>query len=1082
MYQTNQNKTLRSALLLGAASAAALSLAAPAMAQDNGGVETVVVTGSRIPQQGLYSSSPVTAVGQQEIQYQGTVNVETLLNNLPSVVADQTEGVTNGSSGTADVDLRGLGPQRTLVLVDGKRLNPGDAFTLGGVADLNMIPANLIDHVEVLTGGASSTYGSDALSGVVNFITRKDFEGVEVSGQYTIDQNDNDNDFPKNCPGCGNILDQYQIARPQVDIWDGQSEDIHLLLGTNTSNGKGNVTLYMGYQHIEPILENARDFSACSAGDTGYVNGKGYTYHSCGGSSTSPQGKFVSIDLGNYNSVHGFSGPNPGKGILASPGYLNPTNYAATNGEFEQNGTFSGGQLATAPFNPQGLFNYAPFNYLQRPDERYTAGASGHYEVNKAFDVYGSVMFMDDHTLAQVAPGGAFQTPFTVNCGNPNLSAQEEQTLCPAGVTSVADGLPFTGTLPADNNRLATVLIGRRSLEAGTRQDDLRHTDYRLVVGAKGDLGSGWSYDLSAQYGVSVYADAQEGYFSQKNFQNALLVNPDGTCQTPDPACVPINVFQAPVVDAADQRIVSSPLTQSMLNYVTTNGLAQGQTDESVVHLDVTGDLGNYGIQSPWAKSGVGINVGTEYRQEHVVYTPDQELIQGDLMGLGGARTPISGHYNVAEAFGEVRVPLVQNTPFFEDLSVNAGYRYSSYSISGATNTYKAGLEWQVVDDLKLRASYDHAVRAPNVSELFATPDVVLFGGQDACGNNGNTNAPPSKTDKPSTGYYWAQVQAFCIATGLPNFGNVGSAYGNILPCPASQCNQQTSGNVNLRPEVSDTKSVGIVLTPTFLDGFTMTVDYFDIKVARTIGGYGAAFLLSTCYGSVGTDGLGTPSPACSLIHRDPATGFIWTPAGYVNNPTNNLGFEKTSGVDVEAHYAKDLADFGWNDAGSFNVGFYGTYTQHFTTEPLPSGNEFYTPGVGAVYDCAGYWGAVCGTPTFKWRHQARFTWTSPWDFDLSLNWRYLSSVKIDNLDKQLGSDPEGLPGVLGFENIRAYNYFDLSGDWNVREGVTIRAGVNNVFDNTPPINGLAEGNGNTLTGTYDSVGRYVFVSGTIKY
>jgi outer membrane receptor protein involved in Fe transport len=1026
---------------------AAVAAAAPAMAQDSS-VETVVVTGSRIPQQGLYSSSPVTSVGQQEATYQGTVNVETLLNNLPSVVAGQNEGVTNGSSGTADVDLRGLGAVRTLVLVDGKRLQPGDAFASSGAADLNIIPVQLIDHVEVLTGGASATYGSDALAGVVNFITRKDFEGAEITGQYNVDQNDNTGDFPRNAPGAGNLLDEYGIARPKTDIFDGQTADVHMLIGSNSADGKGNVTFYAGYQNIQAVTENARDFSACSAGSTNTVLGGPYNYHYCGGSSTVPEGKFVSIDAGNYNSTH-------------VGGALPTTFYGTTAGTFTTH-------------NP-GSFNYAPFNYLQRPDTRYTAGAEAHYEVNKSLDIYSSLMFMDDHTIAQVAPGGAFQTPFTINCNNPLLSAQEEASICPAGATSINTGIPFTGNAVTDAGNEATVLIGRRSVEAGDRIDDLRHTDYRIVIGAKGDLGNNWSYDFSGQYGVAVLADAEEGYFSNKNFQNALHVVDVGgvpTCESvidgSDSACVPINVFTAPTLNASRSAAISSPLTAAQLAYVSANGLAQGQTTEYVVQGTLTGDLGSIGGQSPWAKNPIGVSVGSEYRQETITYTPDQELVQGDLLGIGGQRTAVNGAYNVSEVFGEVRVPIIQGVPFAQDLTATGGYRYSSYSSVGSTSTYKYGLEWQPIDDIKFRAGFDHAVRAPNVSELFSSPDVVLFAGQDPCANNGKTNAAPANT---------AALRAFCQATGLVNFGVTGAPgnkYGAILPCPASQCNQETAGNPNLTPETSDTKTLGVVLTPTFLDGFTATIDYFDIEVKKVVGSYGAAFLLSTCEGN-------PASPACGLIHRDPVSGFIWSPTGYVENPSSNLGYLKTKGVDFEGNYQADLDDWGLNGWGTFAAAFLGTYTQSFEAEPIPTTSVFFSAGSNKQYNCAGLYGDICGTPQPKWRHQLRLTWGTPWDVNVSVEWRYLEHVALDGF-----SGNTNLAGAEGDDQIDShipgYNYFDLTTQWAITKGLSVTAGVTNILDKGPPINGLALGNGNTFTGTYDYMGRQIFVTGTLKF
>ncbi len=1051
MYQTNQNKRLRSALLLGAASAAAIGLSAPASAQDSS-VETVVVTGSRIPQVGLYSSSPVTAVGQQEAKFEGTTNLETLLNNLPQVVAGQNSTVSNGASGTADVDLRGLGAARTLVLVDGKRLGPGDPDAVShgtaGVADLNFIPVNLVDHIEVLTGGASATYGSDALAGVVNFILKKDFEGVEVDGQYTVNENDNTKDFPSPGPVAGqNILDTYNIARPKTDIFNGQTADVHLLLGVNSADGKGNVTLYAGYQNISAILENSRDFSACAAGSTNAAPGAPYSYHYCGGSSTVPEGKFVSIDVGNYNLTHP---------------HLVQTDYATTAHTFTST-------------NP-GSFNYAPFNYLQRPDTRYTGGASGHYEVNKMFDVYGSFMFMDDHTLAQIAPGGAFQSPFLVNCDNPLLSAQEESRICPTGVTSVFNGAVFTGNAATDAGKEATLLIGRRSVEAGDRIDDLRHTDYRYVIGSKGDLGNDWSYDVSAQHGVSIYADAQLGNFSSSNFQKALqVVNVAGvpTCTSvidkTDVNCVPINIFTAPVMNASRSAALSSPLTAAQLDYVSANGLAQGQTIEDVITGALTGDLGEWGGQSPWAKSPIGVSIGSEYREESIKFSDDAALRTGDLLGLGGARAPTQGQYNVREVFGEVKIPLIQDQPFFKDLTLNGAYRYSSYSTVGSTSTYKYGAEWQPIDDFRIRASFDHAVRAPNTSELFATQNVVLFGGQDPCGNSGTTNAPPANT---------AKIDAFCTNTGLGALWGTnlpGDRRGSILPCPASQCNQQVSGNLNLTPEISDTRSLGIVLTPTFFDGFTATIDYFDIKVANEIGSFGASFLLGSCEnGNLN---------ACSFVHRDPSTGFIWTPAGYVRNPSSNLGFAQTKGVDFQAGYQTDFSDWGINGWGGLAVNFQGTWTQHFTIEPIPPSSIFFSnPG---TFDCAGLYGPICGTPDPTWRHQLRVTWNTPWDVNLSVQWRHLGSVALDGTSKNLnlaGSEgSDDLPGAID-SRFSAFNYFDLTGEWSVREGVTLRAGVNNIFDKGPPIQGLALGNGNTFPGTYDSLGRNIFVNGTIKF
>ena len=334
---------------------------------------------------------------------------------------------------------------------------------------------------------------------------------------------------------------------------------------------------------------------------------------------------------------------------------------------------------------------------------------------------------------------------------------------------------------------------------------------------------------------------------------------------------------------------------------------------------------------------------------------------------------------------------------------------------------------------------------------------------------------PPDKTKSN-----WLTTQAFCQNTGLVNFGTggPGDKYGSILPCPANQCNQLTSGNINLVPEKSDTQSFGIVLTPTFLDGFTATIDYFDIKVNKTVGNYGAAFLMTAC--SNGN------LAACSLVKRDPVTGFIWTPNGYVENPSNNLGFLQTKGMDFEANYQADMDDWGMTGWGSLGMNFVGTWTEHLTTEPIPPGNPFFSQP--ATYDCAGLFGLTCGTPVPKWRHKLRVTWSTPWDgVDLSVAWRYMSGVKFDGNTTVLNAGfPCGCVDQVD-NSISAFNYFDLAGSWAVREGVSLRAGVNNVFDKGPPIlsSGVAFppfGNGNTYPQVYDGMGRVFFVGGTIKY
>ncbi|HEY5047804.1 MAG TPA: TonB-dependent receptor [Rhizomicrobium sp.] len=1024
-----------------------------ALAQDQGTAETVVVTGSRIPQPGLYATSPVTAVGQQEIKLEGTTDVTTLLNNLPSVFADQSSTVANGSSGTANVDLRGLGVTRTLVLVNGTRLMPGDPTEIA--ADLNDIPAALVDHVEVLTGGASAVYGSDALAGVVNFIMRKDFEGVELDGTFTTSQADNSN------AGYRNLVQNevngggFGFQQSKQGIWNGATDDATFIIGSNTENGKGNITAYLGYRSTQAVLEGSRDFSACTIGVTG-PHDSGLE---CKGSANF--NTWVSLD--DYaNGAHTYTFFEKGNG---KPG----------------SGTF-------VPFTgqPSQTFNYGSLNYLQRPDTRYTGGFFAHYQENKELDIYSSFMFSDDHTVAQIAPSGLFLGSGTVsgafqqvNCGNPLMTAQENFTLCgefpgdtPITVTG-ANGKPFTyyGGQANLTPGQATLEVGRRDIEGGNRQDDLRHTAYRMQIGAKGDLGDGWNYDVYGQYGLTLFTENYINEFSKSRVQSALEVDPTtGQCygsQTNPPTapgCTPLDIFDG-----------LGSINRNMLNYVGAQGLQEGWTEESIVSGSLTGNLGEWGGQSPWAKNPVAVSVGSEYRQERLKLTTDNEFATNDLYGQGAATlgVPASG-FNVSEGFTEVEVPLIEGMPFIEDLSLNGAYRYSSYDTAGATSTYKYGAEYQPIDDFRLRGSVQRAVRAPNVRELFSPNNVGLFSGTDPCSGAANGGTGPT-----------AQEAANCqAATGGAHVNNPGSP---ILNCPATQCDAQFGGNIHLKPEVSDTRTAGVVFTPTFIDGFSATVDYFNIKVNKFIGTVTPGLSLNECYNS-------GPVPNaffCNFIHRNPASGQVFG-SGFVAATDTNTGYLQTKGLDFEANYTTDMANMWMSGMGSLTFNLKGTWLDSLSTSALPN---------FPAYNCSGLYGLTCGTPNPKWRQTLRTTWSTPWDVDFSVYWRYIGAVGLDaDTSNPLvggGSGNTTCPNsshtiVQGIgdcwdSRLSSYSYFDLAFDWTVREGVDLHGGVNNVFGIEPPVIGTAQlplpfGNGNTFPSVYDSLGRVVFLGATIKY
>ncbi len=981
---------------LGLSATQASAAAAAAASSD---VSEIVVTGSRIPQPNLTSVSPLVTVSQEDVKVAGTATIDTLTNSLPQVVGGQNLGQSINSNGTATIDLRGLGPTRTLVLVNGRRLQPGDPQSVPNlpVADLNTIPAALVDRIDVVTGGASAVYGADAVAGVVNFMMVNNFEGLRFDAQYSFNMHNQQDNVAQDALRAGN----YKVPGTRHD---GGQTSFSAVMGNNFDNGKGNITIYATYFNAQPVTQSTRDFAACGLysqpGPTS-VN-SAYDSYKCFGSSNGAYGKFKFL-------------PAPG---VAPP---NTTKNFADNPD------------GTSTFVPsQGSFgyNFNTLSYIQRQDDRYNAGYFAHYDLNSQMQLYSEFMFADDRSRAQYAPSGLFagtgavvgQSYFEINCNNPLMSASQQTALCGA-----AAGTPALGR----------VLAGYR-FGAVPRTDAYTHSSYRLNFGLRGDLGPAWRYDAYLQYGTASYQDTQSGYTSLAKIQKALLVDPvTGKCLSGGD-CVPLNLFKA----------LGAGISQAAYNYVLTPGLRNGTTVEQIASASVTGDLGKYGITSPWAKDGLGVALGAEYRRENLNYNVDNEYTIGDLSG-GSQSKSNSGSFDVYELFGEARAPLIQDMPWIKSLTLETGYRYSAYNTGINTNTYKAAIEYSPTEDIRFRYSYNRAVRAPNVNDLF-TPQVQnLFNGIDPCGG-----PTPAKS------------LAACQLSGV-----TAAQYGNVDPCPASQCGTLSGGNTALRPESADTYTYGFVLTPHWFPTLTMSVDYYNIRVSDLIvGGLGGpAVTLQNC--------LATGSPIfCSAIHRDPTTGDLFG-SGFVDARNTNTGFLQTKGIDFAANYRTQLSDWHLPEWGGLNFSVVGTYTAHFVTQPITG---------GGTYDCAGLYGPQCNVPNPYWRHRAKVTWTTPWDVNATLTWRYVGATKFEGNTKNAFLST-GIIDTIDAKT-EAVNYFDLSAAWKMRTNLTLRAGVNNMFDQDPPrgdsvnTGAFGGGNGNTFPQIYDVLGRNVFVSMTAEF
>jgi iron complex outermembrane receptor protein len=990
---------------------ALIAVRAFAQQPTEGELEEVVVTGSRIASPNATSTSAIQIVTAKEIQQGGKTDIVDLINQLPQNFQNAAADFSNTSAGLSapggisTADLRGLGPQRTLVLINGRRLGTGDPNTANpnSAPDLDQIPVALVERVDVVTGGASAAYGSDALAGVVNFIMKKNFEGVRIDGQVNEFWHDNS-------VGWVQALERkagFEVVSGAAH--DGQGRNFNLLMGTNIADGKGNVTAYLTYIKAEPVTSGARDFGGCQLNLT-----SNNTAVRCAGS---PNSNLFSIADGSTYTVVGnqfLPWPQPGS-------------------------------------NPPPEFNSQRFIYASRGDQRLNGGFQAHIDLNEHVQPYAEFGFMNDKTNISVAPSGLFQTNptdasgngnFNINCSNPLLSAQEAAIICtPAQIAADA---------AAPGSVSANVNIGRRSVEGGGRNAFWEHSNYRVVGGAKGELSSAWTYDAYGSFYNTTLFNSNSNYLNFQSVDNALQVTngPGGPGCISGRPCVPWNIF------------TTGGVTPAQLDYLDTTGTSYGTSTERIVHADLTGDLGKYGIRSPLATDGLEINVGVEHRNDHLTFSPDGAEQSGLLSGFGGASVAIDNGISVNEGFVEARMPIAQNQPGIKELIADAGFRHSNYNLAGGINTYKFEVQYAPIDDFRVRAGYQRAIRAPNIIELFTPQAFTLISspGIDPCAPTRN---PQTQAITPATASL-----ADCMHTGVTaaEYGNGGTT-DTIKQCAALQCGGVGGGNPKLKPEQGDSISLGINFAPVAIPTLTASVDYWKITLKDTVGIVAAPIVLQQC--------LATGAPSyCNLIVRTASgslTGSSVASGGYIIGTNVNIGSGSIDGVDLQVNYKLPLS----GALGAVSLALSGSELLQTITTPQPG-----TPS----YDCAGLYGPTCQTLNPKWRHNLRISWDTPWNVEVAALWRYIGSVKLDSNS----SNPSLNNGSYDAFDARlpAISYLDLSASWKVVRNLEIRAGINNILDKDPPIvsaNVAASGAANSFP-TYDQLGREVFAAFTARF
>jgi iron complex outermembrane receptor protein len=1010
MRRTLKSKFLLSTIMGGVIASTGMT----AMAQDNNDDE-IIVTGSRLNvNPNLTSAQPILSIDSSEISARGIVNIEDLTNSLPQISAAQTSEQSNGASGTAQLDLRGLGARRTLSLIDGRRLPYGDSASTA--VNIDLVPTNLVERIEVLTGGSSAVYGSDAVSGVVNFVLKDDFEGAELDLQYGFAQSSNGSDDIFD-----DVLRAAQVPLPG-SVTDGEEVTGSITIGANLDGGRGNVVAFASYQNRNEIIGADRTRSACTLG-SGTTNGFG-----CVGSS----------NFRRFNNLAAFG---------------------ATDVFQQEDGTFT-------PFagGPAETFNFGASNYFQRPAERFQLYTKASYEVFDGHELFADFGFTESTSDAQIAPTasfGFFQR--TINCSNPLV----QDALFANGGSFATEVMQCSAAdIAADAANPGSVTVSgltatHRNVEGGSRNSRLENQAMRFVGGMRGTLAETWDYEVFGQYSKTKDQDTSTNDFQIDQLGQALLVTTDAAgnavCIDPSNGCVPYNIFQR---GAGGESLV----TDGALNFIQGVGITTGTTDQLIFGGNLQTDLSNYGIVSPYAAdSGVGFLIGTEFRKDTLDAQPDQisQRADGGFTGVGGPTLPVAGELEVFELFGELEIPLVTGVEFIEELVFNGQYRYSDYTVNGngvnnsfSTDTYGAQLTWVPTPSVSFRGQYQRAVRAPNVIELFTGQSTGLpelsEAGTDSAGNTVFDPCSSTATTTPLASL--AACQNTGVTAALYNAG--------IPDIAAGQTQGLFGGNPALTPETSDTYTIGAVFTPNFISGFTASVDYFDITIDDAIvAGIGAQNILDNCLDT-------GDATFCSLIQRDGAGSLNASGPGIGFSLTNlNAASIATSGVDLQVNYSFDLANFGAENFGDFALQYAST---------IQTANDF-TPFLGSATDeCEGKFVGNCGQPTAEYRHRAIATWNTPVEgLGVNMTWRHFGGV-----------ENEGNPTSANEGSLPAANYFDLSGRWEFMDGISARAGVNNIFEDRFPVSvssGPAiNGNNNTFPGIYDT-GRFFFFGLNVK-
>ena len=802
--------------------------------------KTIIVTGTRIVTPNRTSASPVQSVRSEDFLLTGTPNVEQTLNQLPQLVPSFTNTSNNPGTGAATLDLRGMGSVRTLILVNGRRWIANDAGEIPEI-DVNTIPAALIERVDIVTGGASAVYGSDAVTGVINFILKDQFDGLELEARQNITQRG-----------------------------DASVSSADLTFGTKFLEGRGNLLASAGWLRQRPTLFGSRKRSSFAAADGCIIIG-------------SENELGIGVGTGNpacdeeneeWGLISAGSPTIPESRFHGQPGALFPTG--------------NGNQLARLPLSrfapggdivefrpPDDLYDFASDNYLQVPLKRYSANLIGSIEISPTFEPFVELSYIRTRSPqqlaaapAQIGSGADSVFPALINLDNPGLTPEARQILdISFGRDSAGrrgflgnPGVGFTVNPAFTGDADGLVSPGRissRLTGLGPRRGDNIRDAYRGLVGLRGDVAEGWNYEAYYSHSYVSHDTFYYNSASAKRLQQAILARVDASgqlvCIDPSNGCVPINIFG------------QQDISPEAADFLRIDPLERTKVKEQVAEASVRGDL----LSLP--AGPVSIVMGADWRRTSYNFMPDDSFEEGDTLGFLKS-IGASGSTRVYELFGEALVPILEGQRFAEELSAELGLRYSDYDSVGGVWTWKVMGNWSPVRQLRLRAGLQQAIRAPNARELYEETLTDFGFAVDPCA--------------PVSGFAQTpEVVEACARNGAAGLSE--DFYETMVT---------TGGSTDLDAETAHTLTVGAVIQPT--DRLSITIDYYDIDIDDAIGVFGGG---SGSFGAVTGCIFGGADPAdplCQAFDRG-EDGFV----SALRIPTANLARVRSRGIDWQLSY-----------------------------------------------------------------------------------------------------------------------------------------------------------------------------------